>query len=138
VLDRELRTPRNAHVLDGSVPTLLVHGKNARPHDDRFARNELASVPLRDGRLDLASMLELLAERGINELQVEAGPTLCGALFAAGLVDELLLYVAPVLLGDQARPLLALPDVESIAGARRLRIVDRRSVGDDYRLLLRE
>jgi len=80
----------------------------------------------------------LLAERGINELQVEAGPTLCGALFAEGLVDELLLYVAPVLLGDQARPLLALPGLESITAARRLRVIDRRSVGDDQRLLLRE
>jgi diaminohydroxyphosphoribosylaminopyrimidine deaminase/5-amino-6-(5-phosphoribosylamino)uracil reductase len=138
VLDCELRTPRDAHVLDGSVPTLLVHGKNARPHDDRFARIELASVPLRDGRLDLSAVLALLAERGVNELQVEAGPTLGGALFAQGLVDELLLYVAPVLLGDRARPLLALPAFEAIADARRLRVVDRRSVGDDQCLLLRE
>ncbi len=138
VLDRALRTPRDARVLDGSAPTLLVHGEDARPHDDRFARVELASVPLRDGRLDLSAVLALLAERGVNELQVEAGPTLCGALFADGQVDELLLYVAPVLLGDQARPLLALPGFESIADARRLHVVDRRSVGNDQRFLLRE
>jgi diaminohydroxyphosphoribosylaminopyrimidine deaminase/5-amino-6-(5-phosphoribosylamino)uracil reductase len=138
VLDRELCTPRDAHVLDGSSPTLVVHGKGTQPGDGRFARVELASVPLRDGRLDLFAVLALLAERGVNELQVEAGPTLCGALFTAGLVDELLLYVAPVLLGDQARPLLALPTFEAITAARRLRVVDRRSVGDDQRLLLRE
>ncbi len=138
VLDRELRMPRNSNVLDGSAPTLILHGADARVHDDRFARVELAGVPLHDGCLDLPAVLALLAERGINELQVEAGPTLCGALFAAGLVDELLLYVAPVLLGDAARPLVSLPALEAIADARRLRVVDRRSVGDDQRLLLRE
>jgi diaminohydroxyphosphoribosylaminopyrimidine deaminase/5-amino-6-(5-phosphoribosylamino)uracil reductase len=138
VLDRELRIPRNSNVLDGSVPTLIFHGEDAKPIDNRFAHVELVTVPVHDGRIDLAYVLALLAERGVNELQVEAGPTLCGALFAAGLVDELLLYVAPVLLGDQARPLLALPGLDAITAARRLRVVDRRSVGDDQRLLLRE
>jgi diaminohydroxyphosphoribosylaminopyrimidine deaminase/5-amino-6-(5-phosphoribosylamino)uracil reductase len=138
MLDRGLRTPRDSNLLDGSVPTLILHGADAKLHDDRFTRVELAIVAQRDGRLDLASVLALLAERGVNELQVEAGPTLCGALFAAGLVDELLLYVAPILLGDQARPLLALPAFETIAAARRLRVVDRRGIGDDLRLLLRE
>jgi diaminohydroxyphosphoribosylaminopyrimidine deaminase/5-amino-6-(5-phosphoribosylamino)uracil reductase len=138
VLDRGLRTPRDSNLLDGSIPTLVLHGADAKSHDDRFRRVELASVPICDGRLELSPALALLGERGVNELQVEAGPTLCGALFAAGLVDELLLYVAPVLLGDQARPLLALPGLEAISAARRLRVVDRRSIGDDQRLLLRE
>ncbi len=138
VLDSGLRTQRFANVLDGSAPTLVLHGEDVRPNDDRFARVELASVTLRDERPDLSAVLALLAVRGVNELQVEAGPTLCGALFSAGLVDELLLYVAPVLLGDQARPLLALPGLDAITGAKRLRVVDRRSVGDDQRILLRE
>jgi diaminohydroxyphosphoribosylaminopyrimidine deaminase/5-amino-6-(5-phosphoribosylamino)uracil reductase len=138
VLDRELRTPRESNVLDDSAPTLILHGEGVKPDDDRFAHAELMVVALRDGRLDLSAVLTLLAERGVNELQVEAGPTLSGALFAHGLVDELLLYVAPVLLGDRARPLLALPGLEAITDARRLRVVDRRSVGDDQRLLLRE
>jgi diaminohydroxyphosphoribosylaminopyrimidine deaminase/5-amino-6-(5-phosphoribosylamino)uracil reductase len=138
VLDRELRTPRGAQVLDGSAPTLVVHGDGTRAQDDRFASVELATTPLHDGHLDLAATLTLLAGRGVNELQVEAGPTLCGALFALGLVDELLLYVAPALLGDQARPLLILPGVDTIAAGRRLRIVDERRIGEDQRLLLRE
>ena len=138
VLDRELRTPRGAHLLDGTTPTLILHGERAAPGDDRFVRVELATVPLRDGRLDLGTVLGLLAARGVNELQVEAGPTLCGALFAANLVDELLLYVAPVLLGDQGRPLLALPGIDAMAAARRLRVIDRRAFGVDQRLLLRE
>ena len=83
-------------------------------------------------------MLRELAARGVNELQVEAGATLCGALFQYGLVDELLLYISPILLGDQARPLLALPSIADMAAGRRLRVVDQRRIGEDLRLLLRE
>jgi len=136
VLDRELRTPAGANVLDGSAPTLIVHGAAAKP-DGRFEAVELVTAPLRDGELDLAHVLRILAERGVNELQVEAGATLCGALFAAGLVDELLLYIAPILLGDQARPLLRSPPIGALAAAPRLRIVEQRQIGDDQRFLLR-
>ena len=136
VLDRTLRTPRAAKVLDGSAPTLIVHGTDTKP-DDRFAHVELAVAPLRDGQPDLAHVLRMLAERGVNELQVEAGATLCGALFAVGLVDELLLYIAPILLGDRGHALLRLPAFEAIDAAPRMRIVDQRQVGDDQRLLLR-
>jgi len=138
VLDRALRTSAGAHVLDGSAPTLIFHGEDASPPDDRFAHAKLAAASPSDGRLDLRAVLSVLAERGINELQVEAGATLCGALFAAGYVDELLLYVAPVMLGDQARGLFELPTLTSIDGARRLRVVDQRQIGADWRLLLRE
>jgi len=137
VLDRKLRTPLGSNVLDGSAPTLVVHGEQARPSDNRFARTELAGVAARDGRLDLAAVLALLADRGVNELQIEAGPALCGALFAQDFVDELLLYVAPVVLGDHARPLLALPIIDTIAAGRRLRSVDERQVGNDLRRLFR-
>ena len=137
VLDRALLTPAGAHVLDGSVPTLIFHGENVKTSDERFARAELAPAPLRDGGLDLGAVLARLAERGINELQVEAGSTLCGALFAAGVVDELLLYIAPVLLGDKARPLLGLSQPDAIGAAPRLRVVDERRIGDDLRLLMR-
>jgi diaminohydroxyphosphoribosylaminopyrimidine deaminase/5-amino-6-(5-phosphoribosylamino)uracil reductase len=138
VLDRTLRTPAGAHVLDGNAPTLIFHDEKAPIADDRFAGAELVAVPVRDGHLDLQHVLHTLAERDVNELQVEAGPMLCGALFAAGLVEELLLYVAPMLLGDKARPLLDLPAFATMAGARRLRVVDQRQVGTDQRFLLRE
>jgi len=123
-------------VLDGCVPTLIVHGAGIQPLDDRFAGVELMAVPLHDGHLDLAVVLARLAERGVNELQVEAGPILCGALFDQGLVDELVLYVAPVILGDKARPLLSLPIIDTISAGHRLRVVDQRQVGTDLRLLL--
>ncbi|MGH8041704.1 MAG: bifunctional diaminohydroxyphosphoribosylaminopyrimidine deaminase/5-amino-6-(5-phosphoribosylamino)uracil reductase RibD [Rudaea sp.] len=137
VLDRQLQTPQDANVLDGCAPTLVFHAPEAIP-DARFERAECAAIDLREGCLDLEKVLRDLAARGVNELQVEAGPTLCGSLLQSGLVDEWLLYVAPLMLGDRARPLLALPVLEKIADAQRLRVIDRRSIGDDWRLLLRE
>jgi diaminohydroxyphosphoribosylaminopyrimidine deaminase/5-amino-6-(5-phosphoribosylamino)uracil reductase len=136
VLDRELRIPRDSQLLDGSAPTLIVHGADAN-HDDGFGNAELAAVPLSDKRLDLNALLILLAERGVNEMQVEAGPKLCGSLLNADLVDELLLYTAPVLLGDTGRPLFAIPEFASMTAAPRWKIVDHRQIGEDTRLLLR-
>lgn len=137
VLDRALRTPAPSNVLDGSVPTLVFHAPGVQPPHAEFDRVERVAVETGAGGLDLARVLAELGRRGVNELQVEAGPLLSGALFAAGLVDELLLYVAPVLLGDAARPLLALPTLSDMASRWRLRTVERRAVGDDLRLLLR-
>ncbi len=146
VLDRALRTPAGSHVLDGSAPTLLLHAAGAgeaaadagwTAGDPRFAQVELAAVPERGGALDLHAALALLAGRGCNEVHVEAGPTLCGALLEAGLADELLLYVAPLLLGDHARPLLRLPPLAEMAARWRLRVLEQRTVGTDWRLRLR-
>lgn len=137
VLDRQLRTPESAHVLDGSAPTLVFHASSARPAHAGFERVERVAVGAVAGGLDLPQVLAELGRRGVNELQVEAGSALCGALFVAGLVDEMLLYVAPVLLGDTARPLLALPPLAEMAARWRLRIVEQRQIGDDLRLLLR-
>lgn len=136
VLDRRLRTPAGSHLLDGSAPTLLLHASDAVP-DARFRAVECTAVPVHGEALDLHAVLAVLASRGVNELHVEAGPAVCGALFAAGLVDELLLYIAPVLLGDNARPLLALPPLADMADRWRLRVVDQRQVGTDWRLQLR-
>lgn len=137
VLDRRLRTPAGSHVLDGLAPTLLLHAAGATCPDQRCAHVELAVVAEQDGALDLSAVLALLAARGCNEVQVEAGPTLCGALFAAGLVDELLLYVAPLLLGDRARPLLQLPALGDMAQRWQLQVVEQRQIGVDWRLRLR-
>ena len=137
IVDRDLRSPAAAHVLDGSVPTLILHGRGNQPVDQRFERVELAEVEIRAGRLDLSGVLDILATHEINEVQVEAGPSLCGALFAEGLVDELLLYVAPILLGNDARPLLDLPALSDMASRWKLGLVDQRMLGHDWRLLLR-
>lgn len=137
VLDRQLRTAAGSHVLDGSAPTLVLHGASASCSDDRYKGVDLAAVAEQGGVLDLHTVLALLAARDINELHVEAGPTLCGALFAQGLVDELLLYIAPVLLGDSARPLLHLPALSDMVDRWHLCLVEQRMVGADIRLRLR-
>jgi diaminohydroxyphosphoribosylaminopyrimidine deaminase/5-amino-6-(5-phosphoribosylamino)uracil reductase len=138
VLDRALRTPHGAHLFDGNAPTLIFHAVDAKPMHDGFGKVEQCVVELNDGRLDLGLVLKELAARGMNEVQVEAGPILSGALLQDGLVDELLLYVAPVLLGNTARPLLALPMLAAVADASRWHVVDRRMVGNDERILYRE
>ena len=136
VLVSGLTTPADRHVLDGSASTLFLHAPDAR-HAQHFNAVECAAVAMGHGRLDLPAVMRLLAERHINEVQLEAGHTLCGAFFAAGLVDELLLYVAPVLLGDSAQPLLTLPPLKEMTQRHALRVVEQRAVGTDWRLLLR-
>ncbi|MEO6800291.1 MAG: bifunctional diaminohydroxyphosphoribosylaminopyrimidine deaminase/5-amino-6-(5-phosphoribosylamino)uracil reductase RibD [Rhodanobacter sp.] len=137
VLDRQLRTPAGSHVLDGSTPTLVLHDAAASCADDRFAQVKLMAVTTRNHSIDLRAVLDLLAGRGCNEVHVEAGSTLCGALFAAGLVDELLLYVAPMLLGDSGRALLHLPSIAEMAQRWGLQVLDQRQIGADWRLRLR-
>jgi len=135
VMDSRLRSLSAARVRDGSAPTLYLHGPGAEPPPG--LRAEFAALPLHGGHVDLAAALQLLGQRGINEVQVEAGPALCGALLRAGLVDELLLYQAPLLLGDSARPLFAGLGIESMVARLPLRRVEAVMLGQDQRLLLR-
>jgi diaminohydroxyphosphoribosylaminopyrimidine deaminase/5-amino-6-(5-phosphoribosylamino)uracil reductase len=133
VVDRHGELPVTARVLaDGKV--IVFNATPARtqwpPHVQTLA------LPDRDGRIDLGAMLDALGERSINEVHVEAGAKLNGALLAAGLVDELLLYVAPCLLGGSARGMFDLPDVLTTLGDRvRVRIRSVEPVGEDWRIL---
>ena len=135
VLDPGLATVARGRVREGDAPTLYLHAPEAKP--PRGLQADHVAVPVDKGRFDLDAVLRLLATRGINEVQVEAGATLAGAFLAAGLVDELLLYIAPVLLGERARPLFDGLHIDAMAERLRLRTVDSRSIGGDLRLLLR-
>jgi len=86
-----------------------------------------------EGRIDLKLLLQRLAEKQCNEVLIEAGATLTGAFVAAGLVDELIIYMAPTLMGNRARGLLDLP-IEAMADNRPLKITDMRAIGDDWRI----
>jgi diaminohydroxyphosphoribosylaminopyrimidine deaminase/5-amino-6-(5-phosphoribosylamino)uracil reductase len=97
---------------------------------------EIVAVPEGTAGLDLASVLDVLAKRHVNELLVESGPKLAGAFVAAGLADELVLYVAPHLLGDDALPLARLPRLDEMKRRMDFRIADVRQVGGDLRLTL--
>lgn len=94
------------------------------------------AVPRRATQLDLVALMMLLGKRQINTVWVEAGATLAGALLQAGLVDELILYVAPKLLGSDARGLCQLPGLQLLAEAPAFSFRDVRQVGSDLRLTL--
>ena len=93
--------------------------------------------PSNPGKIDLAATMQDLGARGINELHVEAGARLMGPLIAAGLVDELLVYLAPKLLGRDAREMFSLPEPDKLAEAMQFDLHDVTRVGDDIRVLLR-
>jgi diaminohydroxyphosphoribosylaminopyrimidine deaminase/5-amino-6-(5-phosphoribosylamino)uracil reductase len=135
VLDPGLATVARGHVRQGDAPTLYLHAPDAKP--PRLLDAEHAAVPVERGLFDLNAVLRLLADRGINEVQLEAGATLAGSFLASGLVDELLLYIAPVLLGERARPLFDGLHIDEMTERLRLKVVDTRRIGDDLRLLLR-
>lgn len=135
VLDAGLATVARGKVREGDAPTLYVHVADAKPPRQMQAQTAVAAAE--GGRFDLLAVLRLLAARGVNEVQVEAGSTLAGAFVEAGLADEILLYVAPVLLGDSARPLFSGLDIQQMMQRRHFRIVDSRVIGTDQRILLR-
>jgi diaminohydroxyphosphoribosylaminopyrimidine deaminase/5-amino-6-(5-phosphoribosylamino)uracil reductase len=134
VVDRHGDLPPKARVLAGA-PVVIFSAETPRVSWPR----DVESVVLRgaDGRVDLPAMLKRLGERGINELH-EAGAKLNGALLAAGLVDELLLYLAPCLLGDPARGMFELPaPMAKLSDRFALRIASMERIGEDWRILAR-
>jgi len=125
-------------LLEGEVLLACAQGAEAARArlEGAPARVRVEEFPGPEGRVDLEALLRALARQGINELHVEAGPVLSGALFAGGLVDEVLLYLAPRMIGP-GRPMLELPQLTDLAGGQRLEIRDMARVGDDLRLLAR-
>ena len=96
----------------------------------------MLDLPEAAGRVDLDAMLRTLAEREVNEVHVEAGARLNASLISTGLVDELLVYLAPRLVGP-GRGMAALGPVPALSAAIGLRYVDVTPIGDDLRLRLR-
>ena len=138
VADSHWRTPPTARLLDGPGRVLVVGAAPPGPRGQRLEGRgaELLSLgPSADGHTDLAALLAELARRGINELHVEAGAGLSGALLRGGLVDELLLYMAPSLIGP-GRALADWPVLTTLDDQLRLAWHDSSRVGDDLRLRL--
>jgi len=136
ILDTRLRLPATARLLGLPGTTLVLAGADAADPGDRFGAAAVTTVrlPVTAGRLDLPAVLDYLGSREVNEVHVEAGATLSGALLQAGLVDELVVYMAPHLLGDAARGLFALPGLERMEERVALEIADIRAVGQDWRI----
>jgi len=138
VVDSRLETPPGARILEPPGDVLVYAAIDDRERRSALERRgaEVALVPGANGKVDLAAMLADLGRREINELHVEAGEKLNASLLAAGLVDELLVYVAPKLLGS-GRGLAALAPLARLDDAPSFVFVDVARVGDDLRLLLR-
>lgn len=136
ILDSSLRLPPAAKLLGLPGDTLVLTGSTdaGRRAALADAGAEVVTLPLLDGRLDLQAVFRYLGEREMNEVHVEAGPTLNGGLLQAGLVDELVVYLAPHLMGDAARGLFSLPGLEAMDQRIRLSISDIRAVGEDWRI----
>ena len=115
---------------------LVLDPQGRLPADARILRQPGEARAIGPGRADLPALLADLGGQGINELHVEAGPTLSGAFLDAGLVDELLVYQAPMLIGE-GRPLAALAPLAQLGDAPRWRLVEATPVGQDLRLRLR-
>ena len=137
VLDARLETPPSAKLLRGGALLVAAQADAVRAERLRAAGGEIQQLPGDPGRVDLPALLQALAARGCNEVHVEAGAGLNGALLQAGLVDEVLIYLAPTLLGDQALGLCRLPELSELAGQRRLDVIDLRKIGPDIFLRAR-
>lgn len=145
VVDSRLRTPPTARLLTRPGATLIagvagvagVAGADgARAAALARAGARVLGLPADRGRVDLGALLQRLAEEGVNEVLLESGPTLAGAALAGGLVDELIVYVAPHLMGDQARSLLRLPGLSRMDQRIALHLEEVRRIGPDLRLRL--
>lgn len=143
IVDSGLRTPIGARILKQPGTTLIVASQD-HAHLDMAARQqaleeagaEVIVLPAQaQGRVELKGLFEYLAQqRDCNEVLVEAGATLVGACLQAGLLDDIYLYLAPVLLGQSARALFNLPGLERMADKVHLKIHDIRAVGEDWRI----
>lgn len=138
IADTHWRTPLASRILQEPTSTLIAGGlATAIPAALAESGARCLALPSVAGRVDLGALLRALAELEINEVQVEAGGRLCGALLQAGLVDEILLYQAPVLLGDGGPGPFALGVLESMGKRTHLEVLESCQLGDDLRLRLR-
>jgi len=141
ILDSSLRLSEYSKLIQIASPILLVHAQTVSASSDAHeyqdkkwpAHVELLSLPATDGKIDLRQLLLELGQRECNEVLLEAGPTLAGSFLRQGLLDEIIVYMAPKLLGSQAKPLFELP-LQSMAAQLPLSIVDIRAVGSDWRI----
>jgi diaminohydroxyphosphoribosylaminopyrimidine deaminase/5-amino-6-(5-phosphoribosylamino)uracil reductase len=139
VIDRHRRVPSTAKVWSNADNArrfrLVGHAVASSANIDDNGAQPLPLLLKPDGRADLSQVLSLLAQQEINELLIESGPTLAGAFLAEDRVDELVLYLAPSLLGDSARPLAHLPELFRLDQRIDWRITDLKMIGEDIRIV---
>ena len=136
VVDRHLETPVDAKLLFGENVLIFTTDANTKKADVlRKKGAQVIGMPDGHDKVDLVKMMHKLADFGINELLVEAGNKLNGALVRADLIDELVIFLAPHLLGDRALGLIDLPELTSLDQKSSLEIQDLRMIGKDIRII---
>ena len=138
LIDSRLEVPLDAKIFDGAE--VLIFCACAEPSRLASLADKNATViqlPDDQGKVDLAAMAQELGIRGYNEILIEAGAKLNGSLLRANLVDELLIYLAPHLLGDNARGMFGLPELTTLSERRELAIKEVRQIGGDIRIIAR-
>ncbi len=135
ILDSNLRLAPTAKILSQAGQTVVIAAQENAEAQQRLndAGAEVVYLPNDSGRIDLHRVLELLGKRQCNEVLLEAGATLAGAMTQANLIDRFVIYMAPTFLGSLARPLLTLP-LDKMAQQRQLHIESISQVGDDWRI----
>lgn len=136
IIDTNLSTPADARVLNEPGETLIV---TCSEDEDVIALltekgAEVRQLPSHAGSVDLHALMELLSELQINEVLLETGATLSGAMLEAELIDEIVIYMAPILMGNEARGLYRLQHIQSMQDKIQLEIRDTRVVGTDLRI----
>ena len=138
VVDSKLETPPAAKILEGGgVLVAAAREDKARIAALRAKGAEVIVMPNSGGKVELGDLFRELARREMNEVHVEAGLRLNGSLLREGFVDELLLYLAPSIIGDKAQGMFELPELADLAGRRQLVIRDLCAVGSDIRVMAR-
>jgi diaminohydroxyphosphoribosylaminopyrimidine deaminase/5-amino-6-(5-phosphoribosylamino)uracil reductase len=139
LLDPRLEVSPAARILQGAPALVLTAVADNDTHARQLADSghSILTLPSKDGRVDLPALMRELAARELNEIHVEAGATLNGALLAAGYADELLLYLAPMIVGDAARGMFDLPALTALDEAARFEIREYQQIGKDLRLIAR-
>jgi len=138
VLDSQLRADPSLKLFDAPGDVIVYTVSSHEAEHARFTAvgAEVETIMPGTGGMDLAVILERLAGRNANNVLVEAGPTLAGAFIGQGLADEIITYVAPNIIGDDARSAFALPAPDNLDSVRRFRFSEMRKLGDDIRLTL--
>ena len=136
ILDSQLQMPITAKMasLDGECWILSCSPEKAKKQALELAGFKVYILPEKQGRLDLKSVFLFLGKQQVNQVLIEAGATLNGALLDTGLVDKWIVYMAPVILGNQARGLFHLPTLQTMADKKKLSLQTIRQVGVDIKL----
>ena len=135
ILDKQLRTPADAKLFHHPGKIIIFTENDDQQHHNELKQNG-ADVVLTDSTRDLKTILQHLSDKEqVNEILLEAGPILAGSFLGAGLIDELILYQSPTILGDKAKGLFHLPQIKGMNDKITVDLVETRNIGDDIKYI---